>query len=307
MKSRMLSSGSSRYMMSYARNFKLKGLIKRALAEDIGKGDITNSLLFTGKKKVRAVILAGESGVVCGIGVASMVFKLKDRQVKFKALVKDGQRIKNGQVLARIYGRASSILSSERVALNFLGLLSGIATRSAEFVNKVRKSNVKIMDTRKTIPGLRQLQKYAVSVGGGHNHRFRLDEMVLVKDNHLAALGFAPQPLCVKSIIKGIKEKKPSGVKLEVEVKNLKEFRQALKAGPDIIMFDNMKTGDIRKAVTIARETEGIKHKMKFEASGNINLKNIRAFAQTGVDIISLGVLTKEIRCIDFSLEIKGG
>jgi nicotinate-nucleotide pyrophosphorylase (carboxylating) len=275
--------------------------------EDIGSGVITNKLLFSRDKNIRAVIVTSEKGVACGLDVARMAFKLQDNRVRFTALVKDGARLKKRQVLSRIYGRASSILSSERVALNFLGLLSGIATRTAEFVKRVENYRIKIMDTRKTIPGLRQLQKDAVRVGGGHNHRFRLDEMVLIKDNHLVTSSVLRSATPVKYIIKDIKDKKPKNVKLEIEVKNLREFKESLKADPDIIMLDNMKIADIKRAVRINRNRQYAKHRTLLEASGNIKLKNIRAYAKTGVDAISLGTLTKDVRSLDLSLEIQEG
>jgi len=280
-----------------ARGAQIKDIVKRALREDIGRGDITTKLLFPKAKIIEAHILAGEKGIVCGMNIARLAFKLQDNNVRFTPQVSDGDRIERGEILARIYGKASSILASERVALNFLGMLSGIATRTACFVNKIRNYGVKIMDTRKTLPGLRELEKYAVKIGGGYNHRFRLDEMVLIKDNYLNALSAVRPASYVEKIIKIIKKKKPKNVKLEIEVKNLREFKEALKAKPDIIMLDNMGVDEIKKAVAIKR-------KMQLEASGNINLKNISDYARSGVDFISLGTLTKDIHSLDLSLEI---
>jgi len=280
-----------------ARGAQIKDIVKRALREDIGRGDITTKLLFPKAKIIEAHILAGEKGIVCGMNIARLAFKLQDNNVRFTPQVSDGDRIERGEILARIYGKASSILASERVALNFLGMLSGIATRTACFVNKIRNYGVKIMDTRKTLPGLRELEKYAVKIGGGYNHRFRLDEMVLIKDNYLNALSVVRPASYVEKIIKIIKKKKPKNVKLEIEVKNLREFKEALKAKPDIIMLDNMGVDEIKKAVAIKR-------KMQLEASGNINLKNISDYARSGVDFISLGTLTKDIHSLDLSLEI---
>ncbi len=292
--------------MSYANNSGIKDIIKNALAEDVGRGDITTKLLFPKDKKIEAVILAGEKGVACGIGIAGLTFKLQDNNVRFIPLVKDGSWLRKGQILARIYGKASSILSSERVALNFLGLLSGIATRTAQFVNKIKNYGIKIMDTRKTIPGLRDLEKYAVKVGGGYNHRFKLDEMVLIKENHLIAARVGRSVTRIEKIIDTVKDEKPKNLKLEIEVKNLREFKEALKARPDIIMLDNMKIKDIKKAVVIRRQDMRgeTAHKTLLEASGNINLKNVSAYAQTGVDFISLGTLTKDGHSLDMSLEI---
>ena len=290
--------------MNYNRNSKIKELIKRALAEDIGKGDVTVKLFISKAKKAHAVILAGSKGVICGTGVARLVFKLLDRNIRFILQVKDGDCVKNGQIIANIYGRATGILTGERVALNFLGLLSGIATRTREFVCKIKDYDVKIMDTRKTLPGLRELQKYAVRIGGGYNHRFRLDEMVLIKDNHLVVPGVLHRASGIKELIKIIKKKKPKNLKLEIEVKNLKEFKDALKAGPDIIMLDNMSINDVKKAVKIKRNTHYALRNTLLEASGSVNIKNVRTFAQSGVDVISLGTLTKDVRCLDLSLEI---
>ncbi len=305
--------------MNYIKDLKIKQIIKRALAEDIGKDDITTRLLFPKKTKIQAVILAGEAGVICGINIARLIFELLDNNTRFIPRVKDGNQVKKGQILARIYGKASSILSGERVALNFVGLLSGIATRTRQFVNKIKDYRVKIMDTRKTLPGLRELEKYAVKVGGGYNHRFRLDEMVLIKDNHLQVIAYAGSPKVLyrrthrlnaaglEDSIRKIKKRIPSGMKIEIEAKNLKEFRLALKVNPDIIMLDNMRVGQIKSAV---RARDRLKPKPKnskpqIEASGNINLENIRSYARTGINFISLGTLTKDIHSLDLSLETK--
>ncbi|MGD9015354.1 MAG: carboxylating nicotinate-nucleotide diphosphorylase [Candidatus Omnitrophota bacterium] len=288
--------------MNYSKDPKIKKLIKAALAEDIGKGDITNEFLCLEGKKVQAIISAGSKGIVCGLDIARLAFKLLDKSLKFNALVKDGKQIRKGEVIAKINGKASSILSAERVALNFLGLLSGISTRTAEFVKRVRDYNLKIMDTRKTLPGLRQLQKYAVRLGGGHNHRFRLDEMIFIKDNHLEALGNRLTNL--KCMLTKVSRKAASAMKIEIEVTNLQEFRFAIKVDPDIIMLDNMSVSQVKRAVEIR---DRLAPKLILETSGNIDLKNIRAYAQAGVDIISLGTLTKDIRCLDLSLGIRKG
>ena len=302
----------------------VRKLVKQALKEDIGKRDITTELVIPREKFARAIILAKEDCVVCGLKVAELVFKTKDKKLQFKTKVLDGQFVKRGKILVQVQGKASPILTAERVALNFLGLLSGIATKTRSYVNlakpykanPVRKSGkrrrsfsngVKIMDTRKTIPGLRELEKYAVRVGGGYNHRFRLDEMVLVKDNHLAASCVVRRASCVKKIIETIKKKKPKNVKIEIEVKNLREFKEALKAEPDIIMLDNMKIGDMKKAVQLKnnlRTCEPENSRTKLEASGGITLKNLEKVASTGVDMISVGDLTHSVNSINISLEI---
>ncbi|MFH1578204.1 MAG: carboxylating nicotinate-nucleotide diphosphorylase [Candidatus Omnitrophota bacterium] len=304
---------------------KIKEIIRNALAEDIGKCDITAKLLITKTKKARAIIFAQEEGIACGISIARLVFKTVDSNIRFISRIKDGNRIRKGVPLINIQGDALSILLGERVALNFLSLLSGIATHTRHLVDKANSPGVKIMDTRKTLPGLRELEKYAVRIGGGHNHRFRLDEMVLIKDNYIKAMsGFLSLKHSLKlrkgkevdwqNLIKDIRKGIPSKIKIEVEVKNLNEFRLVLAAKPDIIMLDNMKVKQVKKAVRIRKNLSNkllVSHAGRqslmpwIEASGNINLKNIRAYAQSGVDFISLGSLTKNAYCLDFSLEIK--
>lgn len=293
--------------MNYAKDPEIRDIIKQALKEDIGRGDITTQFCIPRDTKIEAIIVAHEKGIVCGMDIAKLVFKSLDNNIRFSPNLLDGDKVNKGKVLARLYGRASSILSSERVALNFLGFLSGIATRTQQFVKKIESYNVKLMDTRKTLPGLRRLEKYAVKVGGGFNHRLRLDEMVLIKDNHLIASCVLRLASGVKKIIETVKEKNPKNIKLEIEVRNLKEFKEALEAKPDIIMLDNMKINDIKKAVVI-RPKDMLRHakrKTLIEASGNINLDNIRAYAATGIDFISLGTLTKDIHSLDLSLEVK--
>lgn len=294
--------------MNYINDPEIKKIIKQSLKEDIGRGDITTKKLLEKDTKAKAAIYAKEKGVICGMDLVKLVFKSCDNKIKFLPLVKDGNIINKGMILAKIYGEASSILSSERVALNFLGFLSGIATRTQQFVKRIKSYNVKIMDTRKTIPALRKLQRYAVKIGGGMNHRLRLDEMVLVKDNHIKAISYSMlhrhrqelSAISIKNIISRIKRKIPKKIKIEIEVKNLREFKEALKAKPDIIMLDNMKITDVKKAVQLRSNLTP-----KLEASGNINLKNIVAYAASGIDFISLGTLTKDIKSLDLSLKIE--
>ena len=309
--------------MSYAKDTQIKHLIRRALTEDIGKVDITTKSLFPTDKKVEAVILAGEKGIACGIEVAGLVFKLQDKKIKFIPRVNDGDRVEKGKILARLSGKASSILTGERVALNFLGFLSGISTRTGEIVDKIKKYRIKILDTRKTIPGLRKLEKYAVRVGSGYNHRFRLDEMVLIKDNHKKVIGNELWVIKEEEIIKQLRKKVPPKMKIEIEVSNLNEFKRALRAGVDMIMLDNMSVQQVRNAIRVknrfksgvfvpakggrpkARVSQPGWVEPKIEASGRINIRNICAYARTGVDYISLGTLTKDIDCLDLSLVIK--
>lgn len=283
--------------MNYLKVKEHRRLLENALKEDVGHRDITTEFISPKDKIVKAVLLAKENCVVCGLDIAKGAFKLTDFKVKFQPLVKEGQWIKKDQVIARIKGKAIGLLVAERTALNFLSLLSGIATKTRRFVDAVKPFQAKIMDTRKTIPNLRSLEKYAVRVGGGYNHRFRLDEMALIKDNHLKVCDLS-------KIIENMRKKIPKGTKIEVEVKNLKEFKEVLKGQPDIIMLDNMKVADIKKAVAIKRSTRYSVRRTPLEASGGITLKNVKKIASTGVDMISVGALTHSVSSIDLSLEI---
>jgi len=298
--------GSAKFFLS-ERNPGLDGqqldsIIRRALREDIGRGDITTQLTVAENKFIKAVFLAKEDCVACGLAVAKRVLRTVDGRIKFTPLVKEGQMVRKGKIIARIQGRAGSILSAERVALNFLTLLSGIATKTREYVRKVRPYRIKITDTRKTIPCLRELQKYAVHIGGGCNHRMRLDEMVIIKDNHIEVLGVRFWVLGLDKIKKRISPR----VRIEVEVKNLNEFKKALKMKPDIILLDNMSTKEMKKAVAIRNSLTPNTHHLtpKLEASGGINLKNIKKIAASGVEIISVGELTHSIKSVDISLEV---
>jgi len=284
--------------MNYISQPRIKEIVKRALREDIGKTDITTTAIIPKDKYARAILLVKENCVICGLGIAREVFKIHDKKIKFNSQVADGQKIKKGKIIAYISGRAQSILTAERVALNFLSLLSGVATKTRAYSDKVKPYKVKILDTRKTIPGLRELEKYAVRRGGGYNHRMRLDEMVLVKDNHIKVIGDRLWAI-------GFKRMKDK-VRIEIEVKTLKEFKNALNLKPDIIMLDNMRIKNIRKAVKIRNCLSPNTYHLtpKLEASGGISLKNVRKVAATGVEIISLGTLTHSINSIDISLEI---
>ncbi|MBU0503592.1 MAG: carboxylating nicotinate-nucleotide diphosphorylase [Candidatus Omnitrophota bacterium] len=271
-------------------------IVKQALVEDIGKGDITTQLTIPKDKHIKGTILSNEDCVICGLDVMETVFKTVDKNVIFSALIKEGHKIKKGKVIGKVEGRAQSILSAERVGLNLLSLLSSVATKTREYVEKIEPLKVKISDTRKTIPGLRELQKYAVRVGGGHNHRMGLDEMVLIKDNHIKVIeGYSKLPSV------------PKGFKIEIEVTNLDEFNHALKFKPDFIMLDNMNIPDMKKAVEILNATLFNSHhpRTKLEASGGVDLDNIKEIASTGVDIISIGDLTHSVQSVDISLEVE--
>lgn len=281
------------------------GKVKKTLGEDIGKGDITSRLVIPKEKKAGAVIITREACVVCGLDIAKAVFKSRDKTTTFATRTKDGKVLKKGAVLAKIEGKAVSILAAERVALNFLTLLSGIATKTREFVKAVRPYKVKILDTRKTIPGLRKLQKYAVRKGGGYNHRMGLSDMVLIKDNHIKiAESHSLRAANITRLINGARKKFGKKIKIEIEVKSLREFKEALKAKPDMIMLDNMHVRDVKKAVKMNRDKRYAKSNTLLEASGGITLKNVRKVASTGIDMISVGELTHSVKSIDMSLEI---
>ncbi|MFH1281185.1 MAG: carboxylating nicotinate-nucleotide diphosphorylase [Candidatus Omnitrophota bacterium] len=274
---------------------KLKAIIKRALAEDIGRGDITTQLSIPKRVSIKAKIIAKEDFLLCGINFAAEIFKTVDASLKFEAKTKEGKQAFNMDTLATITGKAGSILTAERVALNLLSLLSGIANKTSKFVKEIEPFKTKITDTRKTIAGLRELQKYAIRIGSGYNHRMRLDEMVLIKDNHLKIMG------CYTKL-----PKVPRGCKIEIETQTLKEFLHALSFRPDIIMLDNMKFEDMRKAVVMRNnlKSHGQSCSTLLEASGGIHLGNVKKIASSGVDIISIGELTDSIESVDISLEV---
>lgn len=274
-------------------------ILKQAIKEDAGKSDVTTSSIMPKEKIIRAEIIFKQSGVVCGLSLAKEIFRLLDKDIKFKPSYRDGKKVKSGTKVAYVEGKARSILAAERVVLNFISHLSGIATVTREFVEQAYSSRAKITDTRKTIPNLRHLQKYAVKCGGGYNHRFNLSEMVMIKDNHKVAMA---RQKSLADLIHQAKRKTKK--RIEVEVENLKEYRQALSAKPDIIMLDNMNLPDIKKAVKIKSQDPQFS-KIKLEVSGNVGLEDIRRIAKAGVDMISVGSLTHSVRAIDVSLEIR--
>lgn len=268
----------------------VRELIKIALKEDIGTGDITTKMVLPEKMNVCAVIFAKERGILAGIDVAKQVFHAVDKTLRFIPMKRDGERLKPKTVIATIRGDVSSILIAERTALNFLQHLSGIATLTRQFVMAVKGTKTKILDTRKTIPGMRILEKYAVKVGGGENHRLGLYDMILIKSNHIKAAGGIAQA------INRAKAGNRRGLKLEVETKNLEEVKTALSLNVPMIMLDNMSIAEMRKAVKLGNA--------KFEASGRMNLKNVRIVAKTGVDYISVGALTHSAKALDISLKL---
>jgi nicotinate-nucleotide pyrophosphorylase (carboxylating) len=277
----------------------LKRIVSEALAEDLAYGDVTTEALVPSELEGKAAILVKKDGVLAGMDVAKEVFCQVDRSLRFKALVKDGAKVGEGKVVATIEGKMASILKSERTALNFLQHLSGIATETARYVDTVAGTKAIITDTRKTIPGLRLLEKYAVRVGGGHNHRLNLGDGVLIKDNHLAIL--ASCEVGIGESVKKARKRAPRTMKVEVEVESVKQAREALSAGADIIMLDNMKLKDMRRVV-------GLVHgRALLEASGGITLDNVRSVAETGVDLISVGALTHSAKALDISMEVEPG
>jgi nicotinate-nucleotide pyrophosphorylase (carboxylating) len=267
-------------------------IVVHALEEDLGRaGDITSDLIIPATKKAKAKLAARKPGTIAGLIAAECAFGLVDPELKFIAKLPDGSQAKAGAVVATIEGSARSILTAERVALNFTGHLSGVATATRALVDAIRGTKARIVETRKTTPGLRLLEKYAVRCGGGFNHRFGLDDAVLIKDNHIAAAG---------SIAKAVKAARAGTahmVRIEVEVDTLKQLEEALKIGVDTILLDNMPPQTLRKAVAMAQG------RAVLEASGNISLATVRAVAETGVDYISSGAITHSVTNLDLGLD----
>ena len=284
-----MSSATFRtYEMSAIRN-----LIRTALAEDIGPGDLTSEALLTGQEIGTAQAMAKSEMVAAGLDVFREAFLAVDPELSFAAFVADGDLVPRGTVMAEIQGRLQAILMGERVALNFLQRMCGIATASRQFAQAVAGTRAKILDTRKTAPGLRILDKYAVRAGGGGNHRFALYDGVLIKDNHIAAAGG------ITAVIDRARRNIPHTAKIEIEVRNMEELEEAVAAGADVIMLDNMSVGDMKTAV--AR----VQGRIPLEASGNVNLATVRQIAETGVDYISVGALTHSVQAADISLMVR--
>lgn len=272
----------------------LESVVKTAIAEDTGSGDITTLLTIPNDLTARAVIRAKESGIIAGQELAWVVFHEFFTQTMYEPLVRDGSHVTAGTVIGNVSGKARTILTGERVALNFLQRMSGIATLTAKYVEQVKHTKARIVDTRKTTPGLRRLEKYAVTCGGGYNHRFGLDDGILIKDNHIAAAGG------ITAAIETAKDRAPHTLKIEIEVTNIDGLEEAIGAGADVVMLDNMPLDQMRKAVSIA---DG---RVLLEASGGVSLKSVKEIAETGVDIISIGALTHSAPALDISLEIVG-
>ncbi|MBW2091324.1 MAG: carboxylating nicotinate-nucleotide diphosphorylase [Deltaproteobacteria bacterium] len=268
----------------------LSDIVRLALAEDIGSGDLTTALTVYPSTSAQAEIIAKEDLVVAGLEAARLTFELLDPAVTFDSIVAEGDRVAKGDALVRIAGSAASILTAERVALNFLMHLSGVATLTAFFVEAVKPHKARIVDTRKTTPGMRTLEKEAVRAGGGDNHRFGLFDGILIKDNHIAAAG------SITAAVTRAKDRAPHTLKIEVEVSDLPGLEEAIAAGADVVLLDNMGTEELAEAVRIGRG------RVVLEASGGINLDNVAQVAATGVDIISIGALTHSAPAVDMSL-----
>ena len=269
----------------------MRTAMRQALQEDLGSGDVTAQVTIPEDLRAEARLVAREAGIIAGLEAAEVVFRQLDPQVRFSAVVEDGTAVAAEQVLATISGQARALLSAERTALNFLGRMSGIATLTRRFVDALAGTQAKILDTRKTAPGLREFDKLAVRLGGGRNHRFGLYDMILIKDNHIDLAG---------SLTEAVRraQAKGGGLEIEVEARTLEEVRAALAIGVRRILLDNMDPEMLREAVTF------VGGRARLEASGNVSLQNVRQIAETGVDEISIGALTHSVKVLDVSLEV---
>jgi len=277
---------------SLKENILIDKIVEQALLEDIGTGDITTEFILPSDLKAKGIIKTSEEGVVAGLDIACLIFKKLDSEIVFQEKIKDGTKVARGKVLAEISGSARTILKGERAALNFLQRMSGIATITSKFCQEIKNLPVRIVDTRKTTPGLRILEKYAVLMGGGYNHRFGLYDAVLIKDNHIAVAGG------IKSAVNSVRKQISHMIKIEIEVENLSQLQEALEMKVDIVMLDNMDLETMKEAVKI------VKGEALIEASGGITLEKVREIAQTGVDLISVGALTHSVKSLDISMEV---
>jgi nicotinate-nucleotide pyrophosphorylase (carboxylating) len=268
--------------------------VRAALAEDLGRaGDITTQAIIPSSANARAVIAAREAGVVAGLPLARAAFRLMDSRIGFEAWLEDGAKVAPGQIIARIEGPGRGILSAERVALNYMGRLSGIASLTAQYAARIAHTGAKVCDTRKTTPLLRAFEKYAVRCGGGANHRFGLDDAVLIKDNHIAvAGGVAPALRAAKAFVGHL-------IKIEIEVDTLDQLQEVLVEGADAVLLDNMRPDDLGKAVKM------VAGRMICEASGGVTLDTVAKIAETGVDLISVGALTHSAKVLDLGLDVE--
>ena len=279
----------------------LRRRLRAFLAEDLGPGDLTTNALVDPARRGRAIIRAKARGVVAGLPLLTPLFRLVDPRVRVRPLIRDGEPVRRGTVVARVEGPLRALLSGERVVLNLLQHLSGIATLTRRYVDAVRGTRAKILDTRKTTPGLRDLEKYAVTVGGGVNHRMGLYDVVLVKNNHLAVV----RPELLLSRLTALRRRLPRGGFVEIEARKVTEARAFALLDVDRILLDNMSIGDLRRAAVIVRRLRN--GEVKLEASGNMTLKRARAAARTGVDFISVGALTHSAPALDLAMTIRPG
>ena len=278
------------------KTYNYDGAIVSALEEDIQNGDITTSAILINQRKAFAEFLVKECGIIAGVKVCERVFLLKNSELEFESIIEDGTQVKEGKIIATVKGDASSILQAERTALNFLQRMSGIATITNKFVKKIKHTKAKILDTRKTVPGLRHFDKLAVKLGGGENHRFGLYDMFLIKDNHIEVAGSITE---VIEQCRDYQNRNKTNYKIEVEVKNLNEIEEALKCNVEIIMLDNFSTGMMKEAVKL------VNGRCLTEASGGITLENVAEVAETGVDFVSTGAITHSVKGLDISLMIR--
>jgi len=270
----------------------IEEIIRRGLEEDAPSGDVTTNNLFDEHETGSALLIAKQTGIIAGLLIAKKVFITLDPDFQVEAHIQDGARVTPGEVMARLSGNKRALLTGERLALNLLQRISGIATAAAAFVDAVKGLPVVILDTRKTVPGLRSLDKYGVRTGGARNHRQTLSDLAMIKDNHIKLAGGITQA------VKKLRVKSP-GLKVEVETETLEDVKEAMAAGADIIMLDNMSIETMKEAVVMIGGT------CKTEASGNVRLDNVRAIAETGVDFISIGALTHSVKALDISLKVR--
>ena len=274
----------------------IKQLISKSIQEDISHGDITTDSLIPPESNGLAVIVAKDSGILAGIHIAIEVFFQIDPDITYNMFVNDGDQVKNGDIVAELKGKTKSLLKAERLALNFLQRASGIATETREYVKEIEGTSARILDTRKTTPGLREIEKYAVTVGGGYSHRFNLSDGVLIKDNHISSLR---SDLTLRDIISKARQNTPHTLTIEIEVENYEDAKEAFEGKADIILLDNMTPENMKRVV------ESVDGQCLLEASGGINIDTVRLVAESGVDLISVGSITHSAKSLDISLDFR--
>lgn len=288
---------------------KIRDIVQLAIKEDIGDGDITSKIFIPDGSETKGMLIAKEAGIVAGLPVAGYVLSQIDENLIFTSNIEDGSRVKKGTIIGSVKGLTLSLLSAERLVLNFLQRLSGIATATNRFAEKIKGYGTQIMDTRKTAPGWRYLEKYAVRVGGGINHRMGLYDQILIKDNHLKTMGAEKENGAISRLVRTAREQIENGMLIEIEVEDLCQIKDVVDTGVDIILFDNMEPSKIREAVDIVKEIEknqdaGTGKAILTEASGNITIENVEEYADAGVDRISVGAITHSARVLDISFDI---